>query len=126
MRKTVTRIVTRLGGVSFWLRVSAVLTLLALALMCWSVLVPTPMPVMLAMTIGQGLGTLAFGIFGFIVFKDLTRTRRARRDSLQNIGTKPADDVPAPRDSLGNIGLTDEAPASRDSLQNIALTKDET
>ena len=29
------------------LRISAVLTLLALALMCWSLLVPTPLPVML-------------------------------------------------------------------------------
>ncbi len=102
------KLVLRLGGVSFWLRVSAGLTLLALALMVWSVLEPTPLPVMLAMTVGQGLGTFAFAIFGIIVFKDLTRTRRARRDSLQN------------------LGLTEEAPrATRDSLQNIALTKDE-
>ncbi len=83
------------------LRVSAVLTLVGLALMVWSIVQPTPLPVMLAMTVGQGLGTAAFGIFGVIVFRDLTRTRRARRDSMGEI------------------------PASRDSLQNIALTKDE-
>ncbi|HEY5923825.1 MAG TPA: hypothetical protein VIV11_19220 [Kofleriaceae bacterium] len=86
---------------SLWLRISAVLTLIALALMVWSVIVPTPLPVMLAMTVGQGIGTAAFAIFGWVVFKDLTRKRRERRDSLQNIA------------------------ASRDSLQNIALTKDE-
>ena len=65
---------------SFWLRVSAGLTLIALALMVWSVLVPTPLPVMLAMTIGQGLGTAAFGIFGWVVFSDLRKQLRAKRD----------------------------------------------
>jgi hypothetical protein len=142
LARFIRKLVLRLGGVSFWLRVSAVLTLIALALIVWSVVVPTPLPVMLAMTIGQALGTAAFAIFGFIVFKDLTRTRRARRDSLQNIGSARASrdslqnialtkdaptDEPASRDSLGNIGLTtdDEPAPSRDSLQNIALTKDE-
>jgi hypothetical protein len=115
MVKRIARIVARLGGVSFWLRVSAALTLVALALIVWSVLQPTPLPVMLAMTIGQAIGTAAFAIFGIIVFKDLTRSRRAKRDSLQNLA--------ASRDSLQNIALTDEP--SRDSLQNIALTKDE-
>ncbi|HEY5952064.1 MAG TPA: hypothetical protein VIV40_41490 [Kofleriaceae bacterium] len=117
----------RLSSVSLWLRISAVLTLFALALMVWSVLEPTPLPVMLAMTIGQGLGTAAFGIFGFIVFKDLTRTRRAKRDSLQLIGSS---ERRAGRDSLQNIALTsepatDEPAKSRDSLQNIGLSKDE-
>jgi hypothetical protein len=103
------RLIRRLGGARFWLRVSAGLTLIALALIVWSVLQPTPLPVMLAMTIGQGIGTAAFAIFGVVVFKDLTRSRRERRDSLQN------------------IGLTDGDPrrATRDSLQNIALSKDE-
>ena len=70
---------------SFWLRISAVLTLIALALMVWSVLVPTPLPVMLAMTVGQALGTAAFGIFGWIVVRDVTRSRRAKRDSLPSL-----------------------------------------
>jgi hypothetical protein len=70
--------------VSFWLRAAAMLTLIALALMCWSVLAPTPLPVMLAMTIGQALGTAAFAIYGYIVLRDLTRRRRGR-DSLQDI-----------------------------------------
>jgi hypothetical protein len=109
------RLIARLGGVRFWLRVSAVLTLIALALIVWSVLVPTPLPVMLAMTVGQGVGTVAFAIFGVIVFKDLTRSRRARRESLQNIETARA---------LQTIALkADEL--SRDSLQNIALSKDD-
>ena len=92
----------RLLSSSVMLRISAVLTLIALALMVWSVLVPTPMPVMIAMTVGQGIGTAAFALFGWVVFKDLTRVRRAKRDSVQNL-----------------------APKERDSLQSIALTKDE-
>ncbi|MBL0215294.1 MAG: hypothetical protein IPQ07_15580 [Myxococcales bacterium] len=64
------------------LQVSAVATLLALALMVWSMLAPTPLPVMLAMTVGQGLGMLALGAYVFVVIKDLRRAMRAKRDSL--------------------------------------------
>jgi hypothetical protein len=58
------------------LRISAVLTLVALALMVWSMLVPTPLPVMLAMTVGQGLGTTAFGLYILIVVRQLRRELR--------------------------------------------------
>jgi hypothetical protein len=61
------------------LRVSAVLTLVALGLMVWSMMQPTPLPVMLAMTVGQGLGTLAFALYGYVVIADVWRVRRARR-----------------------------------------------
>lgn len=61
------------------LRVSAVLTLIALALMVWSMLQPTPLPVMLAMSVGQGIGTLAFALYGYVVIADLRRARRERR-----------------------------------------------
>jgi hypothetical protein len=66
------------------LRISAVLTLLALALMVWSLFQPTPLPVMVAMSVGQVFGTIAFGIFVWVVFKDLTR-QRAERKSLERI-----------------------------------------
>ncbi len=61
------------------LRASAVLTLVALALMAWSMVQPTPLPVMLAMTVGQALGTLAFALYGYVVIVDLLRIRKARR-----------------------------------------------
>lgn len=63
------------------LRVSAVLTIVGLAFMVWSMLDPTPWPVLLAMSVGQGLGTIAFALYGYVVVRDLLRTRRARRDS---------------------------------------------
>lgn len=67
------------------LRFSAFLTLIALALMVWSMLDPTPLPLMIAMTLGQGLGTLAFGLYGYVIVQDLfvsRRAGRAKRDSL--------------------------------------------
>ena len=63
------------------LRGAAILTLLALGLMVWSMLDPTPLPVMLAMSLGQMLGTFAFALYGFAVWKDLRRIRRERRES---------------------------------------------
>jgi hypothetical protein len=58
------------------LQLSAVLTLIGLALMVWSMLEPTPLPVMLAMSVGQGVGTLAFSIYLFIVVRELRRGRQ--------------------------------------------------
>lgn len=55
------------------LRFSCVLTLVALALMVWSLLVPTPWPVMIAMSLGQLFGTVAFALFGIAVVRDLRR-----------------------------------------------------
>ncbi len=64
------------------LQISALLTLVALGLMVWSMFQPTPLPVMLAMTVGQGLGTLAFGAYILVVVLDLRRAMRAKRDSI--------------------------------------------
>jgi hypothetical protein len=61
------------------LRWSAALTLVALGLMVWSMVDPTPLPVMLAMTAGQGLGTLAFLMYLFVVIQDFRRIRRERK-----------------------------------------------
>ena len=57
----------------FALRCSAVLTIIGLALMVWSILAPTPLPVMLAMTVGQVVGTVALGLFLVIVIRDFRR-----------------------------------------------------
>jgi hypothetical protein len=73
------------------LRVSAVLTIVALGLMVWSMLDPTPLPVMLAMSVGQALGTLAFALYGFVVLRDVMRGRRASRDSAQRLAAERSD-----------------------------------
>jgi hypothetical protein len=56
--------------------VAAIMTLIGLALMVWSMAQPTPMPVILAMSVGQGLGTLAFLLFGVVVLIDQLRKQR--------------------------------------------------
>lgn len=70
------------------LRWSAVLTLIALGLMVWSMLQPTPLPIMLAMTAGQGLGTLAFAMYLFVVVQDLRRGRREKRLRSRDDGSE--------------------------------------
>jgi hypothetical protein len=58
------------------LRVAAVLTVIGLAFMVWSLIQPTPMPVLLAMSVGQLFGTAAFAIYVFIVVRDVRRKWR--------------------------------------------------
>jgi hypothetical protein len=48
-----------------------VLALVALALMAWSQLVPHPIPVIVAMSVGQLLGTASFVAFLWVVASDL-------------------------------------------------------
>jgi hypothetical protein len=54
---------------------SAVLALVALALMSWSILVPRPIPLVLFMTLGQALGTASFLLFLLAVLIDLRRAK---------------------------------------------------
>jgi hypothetical protein len=68
-------------------QVSAVLTLVGLAMMAWSMVEPTPLPVILAMSVGQAFGTLAFALYGLAIWRDLRRARRARRDSAPKVET---------------------------------------
>ena len=81
------------------LQASAVLTLLALALMLWALVEPTVLPVMLAMTAGQAVGTTALALYVFVIVRDLRRDRSRRssldpirRDSLAGIPVPPAID----------------------------------
>jgi hypothetical protein len=67
------------------LMVSGALTIVALGLMVWSMLQPTPLPVMLAMSVGQAIGTTAFAMYIFVVLRDIRRDRQARRDSLRDM-----------------------------------------
>jgi hypothetical protein len=57
---------------------SCVLGLVAMALMCWSVLDPTPVPVLFAMSVGQAVGTLSLFCYLGAVFVEAWKARRAR------------------------------------------------
>jgi hypothetical protein len=62
-----------------WIRrlvtAACALCLLGLAAMVWSVLDPAPIPVMFAMSVGQGLGTLSFLCYLVAIVLDLRRSR---------------------------------------------------
>jgi peptidoglycan/LPS O-acetylase OafA/YrhL len=58
------------------LRIAAVLSLVALALMMWSLFDPRPPPVLIALSLGQVIGTLSFAIYLAIVIWDIRRRRR--------------------------------------------------
>jgi len=57
------------------LQVACVLGLVANALMAWSVLEPTPVPIMVSMSAGQVIGTLSFLLYLMVVAADLRRAR---------------------------------------------------
>jgi hypothetical protein len=61
------------------LRLACVAALLALALMVWSLLEPTPMPVLVAMSAGQVLGTLSLLVFVAVVVVDIRSNQRPKR-----------------------------------------------
>lgn len=58
------------------LRLACLLALVALPLMVWSVFDPTVWPVLLALSVGQGLGTLSFALFLVAVARDLHVRRK--------------------------------------------------
>jgi hypothetical protein len=63
-----------------WLDFACVAALVALALMTWQLFDPTVWPVMVAMSLGQVLGTASFAAFGYVVYADY----RARRLAVKS------------------------------------------
>jgi hypothetical protein len=60
------------------LTISCVTALVATGLMVWSLFEPTPMPVLVAMSAGQVLGTLSLVLFLTVVIADLRRAHIER------------------------------------------------
>ena len=63
-----------------WLDFACIAALVALALMTWQLFDPTVWPVMVAMSVGQVIGTASFAAFGYVVFADYRARRRAAKD----------------------------------------------
>jgi hypothetical protein len=96
------------------LQVAAGLTLLGLALMVWSMVQPTPMPVMLAMSVGQLVGTVAFGMFGYVVLVDQLRKQRAKGARARRAAAEApgASGIPGQPAAPPPAGSPDDPPAS--------------
>jgi peptidoglycan/LPS O-acetylase OafA/YrhL len=58
------------------LQAACVLALVALAMIAWSLFDPRPIPVILAMSVGQGLGTASFAAFLWVVVVEVRRAMR--------------------------------------------------
>jgi hypothetical protein len=63
------------------LQVASALALIALGLIVWSLVDPGPIPVILAMSVAQGIGTLSFAAFLLVVVRDLRRAQRRQTES---------------------------------------------
>jgi hypothetical protein len=59
-------------------RVAAILALVALPLMVWSIIDPTVWPVLVALSVGQGIGTLSFLLFLVAITRDLGVKKKIR------------------------------------------------
>jgi hypothetical protein len=62
------------------LRIASVAALIALGLMVWSFIDPSPMAMVVAMSVGQGLGTFSFLLFAAVVAVDIFVKRRSKRE----------------------------------------------
>jgi hypothetical protein len=78
-----------------WLDVACVGALAALALMTWQIFDPRVWPVMVAMSLGQVLGTVSLAAFAYVVVSDFRAQLRAGRVS---IGKKPDGDLQSATD----------------------------
>jgi len=85
MKKLVRKLSARIT-LRVLLTLSALLTLLGLALMVWSMIEPTPLPVILAMSVGQVFGILAFAMFGGVVLADQLRKQRDKGAAARAAG----------------------------------------
>lgn len=75
------------------LRWAAVLALVSLALMVWGVIVPSPISLVIAMSVGQAFGTLSLGIFALVVLTDL-RTARVFARNARRLSSMPPPEPP--------------------------------
>ena len=75
------RLLARLQVLSL-VNIACVLGLLAIALMVWSVLDPTPFPVMISMSVGMVIGTLSLLSYICAVLLHTVRTRAARKSAV--------------------------------------------
>ncbi len=78
------------------LRLAAISALIALGLMVWGVLDPRPIALVVAMSVGQALGTLSFALYAVTVMADLAHarvfsgiTRRFSSSPPENTQSKP-------------------------------------
>ena len=76
------------------LRVASVCALASLGLMVWGVLDPRPIALVVAMSVGQALGTASFALYGLRVIGDLRHARVFGDVKLRFSKRPPGDSEP--------------------------------
>ena len=74
------------------LRGAALCGIAALLLMSWGVIDPHPIALVIAMSVGQGLGTLSFAVFCLVVITDLRKAKVFSRTSTKLSSAPPEND----------------------------------
>jgi hypothetical protein len=74
------------------LRLASVLALLALGLMAWSLFDPRAFPVIVAMSVGQLLGTASFAAFGWVVLGDVRAKWKVAQAARRSRTSAPPSD----------------------------------
>lgn len=78
------------------LRVAAVLALIGLAFVAWSIVDPRPAPILLGLSVGQGFGILSFLLFALVVAADLGLKRHIKHEGVDaEPGGESAKEPPA-------------------------------
>jgi len=72
----------------------------ALALMTWQLFNPRAFPIIVAMSVGQVLGTASFAAYGLVLLADYRAMRRAARRA----GYRSSEDPPPPDGSADATG----------------------
>ncbi len=76
--------------------VSCLATLGAVGLMVLSIVVPKPLLLVIAMSVGQGLGTLSLASFLLAIALDLQNTGAGGDDQAENEGERLGGEAPRP------------------------------
>jgi hypothetical protein len=91
-------------------RLACVLALLALGLVCWSVLQPRPVPVILAMSAGHAVGASAFACYLLAVILDAVQhPPPAEQTPLVGAPAQSVVDSKGHNVSLGSSRSTDQS-----------------
>jgi hypothetical protein len=76
--------------------ISAIATLVALALMAGSILFPQPILLVLAMSVGQGVGTLSLALYLLAIVLDLQGGAAAGDEALEAAGEASSESAKPP------------------------------
>jgi MFS family permease len=63
-------------------RIACAIGIVALLLMAWSAIEPAALPIVVGMSVGQGLGVLAFGCYLLAILTDMARSSRNAPTSM--------------------------------------------